>query len=341
MNRKLLAFIASGALALPMAAQAVDVSVSGHINRAVMFGDDILGNDDVTHKDGGASPSRFRFTGSEELDGGMTAGVNLEYGAGAAGSASPWLRHSAVYLSGAFGKLTLGQTSPASDGVPYSNYDNNAFLAGIEIACDFCTGLPAYGGSRTQIARYDTPALGPATVAVSGDGEKFFDAALRVDADAGGSKYQLKAGYGSTDDAQKNFAMSGAVGFANGAHLNAAWGQTDPDKAGAEKLSYWHIGLGYNFGNSSIAATYTDHEAGVGFDEEGDPASESVKVDGLTGGTKSWGIGVGHKMGSMQLYAGYKHLNLERDATNGMTGTDRKDLSDHGFFVVGSRVTFN
>lgn len=335
MNRKLFAFIASGVLALPMAAQAADVSVSGHINRAVMFGDDVLGNDDVKHKDGGASPSRFRFTGSEELDGGMTAGVNLEYGI------TPNLRQANVHFSGAFGKLTLGQASQATDGIAYSNYDNSVWAAGIEVGCDFCTGLPTYGGGRSEIVRYDTPSLGPATVAVSADGENFFDAALRVDADAGAGKYQLKAGYGSTDDAQKNFAMSGAVGFANGAHLNAAWGQTDPDAAGAEKLSYWHVGLGYNFGNSSIAATYTDHEAGLGFNKDGDPASESVMVQGLTGGTKSWGIGVGHTMGSVELYAGYKHLNLEQDATNGMTGTDRKDLSDHGFFVVGSRVKFN
>lgn len=313
MNRKLLAFIASGALALPMAAQAADVSVSGHINRALLFGDTFTGADiDEKHRDGGASPSRFRMTGSEELDGGMTAGVNLEYGVGTTKNNSPRLRHSAVYLSGGFGKLTLGHTDQASNSIAYSNFDNYAWAAGIEIGCDFCDGLPSYGGTRDDIVRYDTPSLGPATVAVSADGNDFFDAALRVDGDAGAGKYQFKAGYGNTDDMQKNFAMSGAFGLANGSHFNAAWGQTDPDAAGAEKLSYWHIGLGHNFGDSSVAATYTDHEH--------------------RGGTKSWGIGVGHGMGGVQFYAGYKNLSYDMETP---------DQMDHGLFVVGSRVKFN
>lgn len=312
MNRKLLAFIASGALALPMAAQAADVSVSGHINRALLFGDDVItgADNDVKHSDGGASPSRFRMTGSEELDGGMTAGVNLEYGVGAAGGDNPGLRHSAVYLSGGFGKLTLGQTSPASDGVAYSNFDNYAWAAGIEIGCDFCSGLPTYQAGRTQVVRYDTSSLGPATVGVSADGNDFFDAALRVEGDAGAGKYQFKAGYGNTDDKQKDFAMSGAFGLANGSHFNAAWGQRDPEAS--EKLSYWHIGLGHNFGDSSVAATYTDHED--------------------KGGTKSWGIGVGHGMGGVEFYAGYKNLSYDMETA---------DQMDHGFFVVGSRVKFN
>ena len=319
MNRKLLAFIASGALALPMAAQAADISVSGHINRALAFGDDMITGKDksVDHLDGGASPSRFRFTGSEELDGGMTAGVNLEWGIGSTkNDSNPNLRHSALYLSGAFGKLTFGHTSQASDGIAYSSFDNHAFLAGIEVGCDFCSGLPTYGGGRSQIARYDSPSLGPATVAVSGDGNDFWDAAVRMSGDVGGSGYQLKVGYGDTDDKQKNFAMSGAVGLAMGTHLNAAWGQADPD-IGGENSSYWHVGIGHNIGNSSIAATYTDHEDTVG---------EKAK-----GGTKSWGIGVGHGMGSVQLYAGYKHLNFETETT------ERKD---HGFFVMGTRVKF-
>ena len=36
MERKLIAAAVSGALALPMAAQAVEFSVSGHINRAII-----------------------------------------------------------------------------------------------------------------------------------------------------------------------------------------------------------------------------------------------------------------------------------------------------------------
>lgn len=314
MNRKLLTVIVSGALALPMAAQAVDFSVSGHINRALLFGDDeITGADNnVTHTDGGASPSRFRVTGSGELDNGVTAGVNLEYGVGARkADGNPNLRHSAVYLSGAFGKLTLGHTSQATDGIAYSSYDNHAWLAGIEIGCDFCSGLPTYGGGRAEVIRYDTPSIGVGTVGVSTDGDDFWDAALRVDGSVGDGGYQLKVGYGHTDDQQDNLVVSGAVSF-GGMHANAAWGQTDPDASSEGKQDYLHFGIGYNIGETSIAATYTDHD--------------------VENGVQSWGVGVGHGMGPVQLYAGYKHLNLDEETAA---------RGDHGFFVVGSRIRFN
>ena len=71
MQSTLIAAAVSSALALPMAAQAVEFSVSGHINRAIISVD---GGDNVN-----SSQTRFRFTGSEELDNGLTAGVQLEY----------------------------------------------------------------------------------------------------------------------------------------------------------------------------------------------------------------------------------------------------------------------
>ena len=72
MERKLIAVAVSSALALPMAAQAVEFAVSGHINRAIVSIDGTgADNDgDLQHRDGRTSPSRFRFTGSEELESG-------------------------------------------------------------------------------------------------------------------------------------------------------------------------------------------------------------------------------------------------------------------------------
>ena len=53
MNRKLLAAAVAGALA-PMAAQAVDISVSGQVNRMIRYADD--GHDsDVQHLDHGGA----------------------------------------------------------------------------------------------------------------------------------------------------------------------------------------------------------------------------------------------------------------------------------------------
>ena len=62
MERKLIAAAVSSALVLPMAAEAVEFSVSGHVNRAVIVVDqDGYSEDgDLQHRDGASSGSRFR-----------------------------------------------------------------------------------------------------------------------------------------------------------------------------------------------------------------------------------------------------------------------------------------
>jgi predicted porin len=309
MNRKLLTAALSGTLVLPMAAQAVDFSVSGHVGRAIVVMDDGSGGNDVGNQDTWASPSRFRMTGSEDLDAGVTAGFSLEYGAGNDANANPNLRQGNVYLSGGFGKLTIGQQSRATDGSTYSNFDNHAWL-GTEIGCDYCGAGSAvfatiYNGGRGEGVRYDTPGLGPATVAISSDGSDRWDAAINVAGDAGVGGYELKAGFTDNDGMRTN-TIAGAVALAQGAHFNAAWGKSDADES-----DYLHFGVGYNAADTSVAATYS--------------ASD------IDGGGNSWAIGVGQGMGAgVQLFAGYKQLDF-----------DDEMMEDYGLFVIGSRISFN
>ena len=83
MDRKLIAVAVSSALALPMAAQAVEFSVSGQVNRAIISQDGDGMDGSLRHADANSSESRFRFKGSEELDSGWSAGVNYELSSGA------------------------------------------------------------------------------------------------------------------------------------------------------------------------------------------------------------------------------------------------------------------
>ena len=76
MDRKLIAVAVSSALALPMAAQAVEFSVSGQVNRAIISVDGGANDGSLQHVDANSSETRFRFTGSEELENGMTPGSN-------------------------------------------------------------------------------------------------------------------------------------------------------------------------------------------------------------------------------------------------------------------------
>ena len=203
MNRQLLAAVVSGALVLPMAAQGVEIAASGHINRALVFSD-LTGSDDPKHVDAASSGSRFRFKGTEDLENGITAGANLEYAAGGAGGDNPFVRHASLSLGGAFGTLTIGQTAPASHIIGYANFDNHAWLGGTEIGCDFCTAAGGAGGSvfrtfgagRMQVVKLELPAMGPANLSFSIDGNDFWDVAMRASGEAGGISYMFNAAYG-------------------------------------------------------------------------------------------------------------------------------------------------
>ena len=354
MNRKLLVAVVSGALALPMAAQGVEISASGHINRALVFTDKD-GEADVTHKDAGSSPSRFRFSGTEDLDNGLTIGANVEYGvwsADSAGTVRPNIRHANASLGGGFGTLTLGQTGPATHIIAFANYDNYAWLSGVEIGCDLCFAGAApflgdaYGTGRREVVKYDTPAIGPAKLSTSTDGNDFWDVALRASGEGAGFGYTIHAGLANhpaaaatptatlsaapgtgaadvsvmtggayvvtnpgtaTPEAQVT-TVAGALSFPLGVHANAAFIQRDNDGAANSEMT--HFGVGYNIGDTSIVANFTDSTYG--------------------GGGQAWGVAIGHAMGGMEMYAGYKQLDFDAAASD-----------DYGIFVIGSRVKFN
>ena len=59
---------------LPASVQAVEVSVSGQVNRLIMHVDN--GDESgVVHADNSVSGTRWRFAGQGNLDNGMTAGL--------------------------------------------------------------------------------------------------------------------------------------------------------------------------------------------------------------------------------------------------------------------------
>lgn len=285
-------------------------SVYGHIGRVLAIAD-TGSDDDVNHADTGASPSRFGLKGSANLDSGVSGGFHLEYGAGASSGDNPGIRQANVYLSGAFGKLTLGQQSHATDGIPYSSFDAHAFMGGVEVGCDYCSAagidgdfLATYSGGRGEVVRYDTPSLGVGSVSVSGDGDERWDVSGTVSGAAGLAGFQLKAGYADVDDEQRTM-LAGSVGLAQGSHFNAAWGKTN-----AADSDYIHFGVGHNMGETSVGATYTTSD--------------------IDGGGNSWGFGVGQGLGAgVEVFASYKRFNYDDNMM------DSADL-----FVVGSRVKF-
>lgn len=178
MHKKALTAAIAGALAAPMAAQAVDFTISGHVNRALFIvtqDSDALydgkeGGTKAQVRNNGGSSSRVRATGSTELMDGNTVGIQVEYEDNSNNGLN--LRHANVQLTNSsVGKITLGKGSEAGDGSAYSDTTGVFGIGhGAGTSPDFTLG--SYFGSldaggRTEMIRYDSPAIGPMSAAVS------------------------------------------------------------------------------------------------------------------------------------------------------------------------------
>lgn len=359
MNKKLLAVAISGALVAPMAAQAVDFKVSGHINRMIRFVDDGVASD-VQQTDNTASRSRFRFVGSGDIGNGMKTGINYELGrasnrsgvivpkSGDAGddTSGSTIRHSALWFSGNFGKVTMGHTSEASDGIAFAD-QSGTFLADEAATVEHCSSCPvrttgggfsgvsfggirsSYDGGRNDLIRYDTPAFGPATFAASVSNNERWALGAFVDHAIGGGNLSLYGGY-THRNAAEDFAVSASFLFSQGTSITATYGERDREGGGnaGRSSDNFYVKLGHKWGANRVSASYG---------ETSDHAAKGVDGSG-------WGVGWQHSIPKpgIELYAGYHHLEHDANATGiGNLGLAAgTGLEDADMFVVGSRVKF-
>ncbi len=200
MNKKVLAVAVSSALAAPMAAHAVKYKLSGQINRAAVYQNDGE-NSDIQFVDNGASGTRWRMTGSEEIGNGMKVGFNWEWqrssnpGTAAIGTdgdraASNNLRKAEVWFSGGWGKVSLGQGDGAGNGateVDLSDTWNVAYVVqdtmGSNIAWRTSAGGTLPGATTTAPGTVGTAVVPVATTAplTYGTTYKTYDAFSRYD----------------------------------------------------------------------------------------------------------------------------------------------------------------
>ena len=361
MNRKLLAVAVAGAIA-PMTAQALDVSVSGQVNRMIRYADD--GHDsDVQHLDTTASRSRWRMTAEGELDSGITAGAYIESGfasnrTSAVGThhkedvgPDPDFRFSYIYMSGNFGKVTLGHAATAGNGAMWNSH-NGAWMGAeyssaevasgvqlrtstgghVEVPLDKPThkvvvkdGEPAvetettkkvtlysaFGSvnrGRNNILRYDTPSIGPVSLAGSiGNAKDDWSLGASLSQDVGDSSLIAGVIY---DDMR--FGVSGGLAFANGTSVNLAYGTRD-DKDDHQDV---YANVAHSWGNTSATIDFRTVENWT-------PGLDSQSI----------GLGMNHSLGGgVDVYAGYHHFSFDRADT---------DIENVSVFHLGSRVRFN
>jgi hypothetical protein len=314
MHKKALTVAIAGALAAPMAVHAVDFAISGHVNRALVVVDNDAGTD-AQVLNNTSSSTRVRWTGSSEMMDGNSVGIQVEYQE--IGDGSLGLRHANVSYGGEFGKVTIGQGSEAGDGSAYSDPSG---VFGIGHGQEKgSSGLGGYFGSldagtRTHMIRYDTPAIGPVSAALSvGNGDRI-SGKLGLGTEFSGTSFSAQIATLQEKGDPATIGASFGASMASGLTISGAWAQSE----GGTDPTYFQSSIGYKFGDSAIAASWY--------------SSDDFKREGSEG--TAIGIGVNHNLPKVgaQVYAAVQNYDVDH-------GNDMMD-EDDTVFVVGTRVKF-
>ncbi len=266
----------------------VSLTISGHVNQAVMFWDDgdesnvyIVSNE--------TSRSRFRFRGKAKITSDWSAGFRIELGVrstrsdrvdqnndNAGGGLD--LRHSSWFLkSKTYGTLTVGQTAGATEGITEANVAGNGahknadpedYFAGFQLrTAPGAAGLSGLEwrrlvkddfiqpgeGSRGSYVVYKSPSVAGFNFLASGGEDDVWEVALRYAGEFGDFKVKGGIGYG------KNTDTSGAT---SACLFNGPSSEADCEQFGGS-ISAIHkpTGLYFAFGAGQFTDNNTNNDA--------------------------------------------------------------------------------
>jgi predicted porin len=346
----------------------VKYKLSGQINRAAVYQNDGQ-NSDIQFVDNGASGTRWRLKGSEEIGNGMKVGFNWEWqrssnpGTAAIGTdgdraASNTLRKAEVWFSGGWGKVSLGQGDGAGNGTTevdlsdtwnVAYYGRTSFGAGVAWRCTGtaggCDGANLTTGgvalthgdtfsefdafSRYDRVRYDSPSLGPVTLSVSAGQADRYEGAVRWSQGLGGGQISAGLFYGQ-DTGVTEARYGGSVSYLFSFGTNIT-------VAGAENEP---VPDALNTDSTKATTWYVkvghkwgNNAVSVSYGE----SKDTFFVTGLGGFTdKGFQIGFNHNIpkAKVDLYAGIHGNQL--DVPSGVASVD-----DIYAVVVGTKLKFD
>ncbi len=320
----------------------VEFKVSGQVNRAIVFADNGA-DSDTLFVDNTNSGSRIRLVGKVGISPSLSAGVNIEtqYEDNKSFSLdidSPdndnvfTSRKRELWFKGGFGKFTLGKGDGAANntseadlsGTWIANNSGDFLHSGLSFAdvagnkvIKMKGAFSNFDGlSRNNRLRYDTPAYGPVSLAVSGGQDRAELGAFLSHNLGGGSKVKATLGYVNNNAADFNqLGLSASYLTAGGFNVTAHYGERDnvvgADSDGAyikvgQKIGPHNLSVGYHKVNSLAAAGDTAKRTNV-----------------------SW---VYNLSKGIELFADYQNATLDRNFGPA--------LGDIDTFAVGSRVKF-
>lgn len=300
----------------------MSLTIYGQVNAAILWNDFGSGIEDKVITQSGTSTSRLGVKGEAKIGATVKAGYVLELGVDQTGD--PWspagdmglsVRHSALYLEGGMGRVTLGHTSQATDTIDETSIANvtvaskmlslqpfsNAYLGGSDLPFD---------GSRMSVVRYDSPTLGGFIASASWAGDDVWDAALRYAVEAGGFKIAAAVGYREvkSDDLKTITAAASVQHVASGLFANAMYGRIDA--GGGDEATGYHVQGGIEWALFQNLGKTTAYGEWARLDFDGSEVGSA------------WGGGVVQAIdaAAMDLYIGYRTYDLGETVQTAVAG---------------------
>jgi outer membrane protein OmpU len=262
--------LATSAFALMAGAASAEIALSGSARMGLVYADDGVDSSTVF-----SSRVRIVFTASGETDSGLSFGASMradQDGGNTDGTANG---DSTVYISGSFGKLTMGDVSGAADalvgqtsGVGYGPND----------------GLHEIGFvGTTKTAAYYEYSTGAFTLGLGAGQLEGGDDEQNIGVKYSANGYSAALAFETSD----TFDMISASGSATLGAATLKARVSDPDVAGADTA--WSISVDYAVGATTLTAVYTDY----GNDLAGlNGAAAAGSTD-----TQHFGIGAAYDLG--------------------------------------------
>lgn len=337
-------------LILPTA-QAVDFKISGHINRAILWGDN--GNDDDTFfVDNENSNSRWRFTGSNVFDEVWKVGIvwevemesntsdDFDIGDNSDTANVTFTERKMEFFveHKQFGTIWLGQGSTASDGTSEVDLSGTDVVAYSDIpdmagGINFRTGddvivaaiIDVYsnydGFSRRDRIRYDTPKFYGFYASGSYMNGQSWDVAGRFAYEWEGiGKLAAAAHYTGAETQRDPFSQySGSISFlhSSGFNVTGAAGSRDFDAGGRDDGLFYYAKLGFKRGIHAVSVDY-------GYAENVDQNNDEFDTIGVAYVISPWD--------SVEFYGDYRWHTLDRDNVD--------NIEDISAVMIGGRVKF-
>ena len=303
--------LATSALVMFAGAASAEVALSGSARMGLVYADN--GTTSTTQF---SSRIRIVFTASGETDGGLAFGASVRNDQSGVGGVANG--DSTVFISGAFGKLTMGDVSGAADalvgqtsGVGYGPYDGLQEINFIgtnktAIYYEYSAGAITFGAGIGQL---DT--VGPTARDTYNVGVKY-----AVDG------YSVAIGYEA--DSLNDFEQISMAGSATFGAATVKARISDTNEPGADMA--YSVSVDYVTGPTTITAFYTDYGNDI-VNFNGNSFDNLAGVN-LSTDTQHIGLGVAYDLGGDATLAG------------GVVFQENEGVPDRTFADVGLKFKF-